>query len=779
MRWLLRHVRAVALATVALVGASAYLAAFHLPLYADLSDLLPRDVPAIRDLRALEARLAWKDAMLAVVVDDDPADRAAVAHELAVRVAALDGDLVARVQADDDASRAFARAHAGLYVPIDQLEAADRALEARLALARLGVAAPAGELDALRARRQELDDRLARSAFVSADGHLQAVVVETAFRATDAARDRRLQGDLDAIAAPLRAAHPHATIAFCGGIPQTLAEHDALVHGMVISSVVTGALVALVLLVHLRSVRVLALLVANIVAATLVAFGIAAVTVGHLNAATAFLGAIIAGNGVNYGILLVARYLDERRRACDAGPVGAMARAVAGTLRPTLVASLGAAIAYGALAATHFTGFTDFAVIGGVGMLVCWLASFTVLPVLVLRAAPHATADRASPFGRVVQRVFGGRRPALVCAVAGAIALASTTIAVRYIAADPFEYDMTRLRSDAPDALALRGWMDRVNATLGRGLAGISRSTYIAVDDVAQIPAVVSALHAAHERDRIVGPTLSILDAVPPDQDAKLRVLARLRADIDTAEQLVPADERAELAAMRPADDLRAVTVADLPPELRAKLTERDGRVGTLVAVTPGPSFDEWNGHDLIRFATAVRSLELPGGGTVTTSGASVIFADILTTIRHDGVVVTVVAAVALTAMVLVVVGRDRRAAAVLAATGLGSLAMVAACAVAGLKINFLDFVALPIALGIGIDYAINMAHGCADGDALRTTGGSVLVCSLTTLIGYASLLVSSSIAIRGFGLASLIGEVTAVLAALALVPAIVTGRRA
>ena len=87
------------------------------------------------------------------------------------------------------------------------------------------------------------------------------------------------------------------------------------------------------------------------------------------------------------------------------------------------------------------------------------------------------------------------------------------------------------------------------------------------------------------------------------------------------------------------------------------------------------------------------------------------IFADIITAIRKDGVVVTAVAAVGLVAMVLLLVGRTRRAAAVLAGTAVGSLAMIAVCALVGLKINFLDFVALPIALGLGIDYAINVAH--------------------------------------------------------------------
>jgi predicted RND superfamily exporter protein len=46
-------------------------------------------------------------------------------------------------------------------------------------------------------------------------------------------------------------------------------------------------------------------------------------------------------------------------------------------------------------------------------------------------------------------------------------------------------------------------------------------------------------------------------------------------------------------------------------------------------------------------------------------------------------------------------------------------------------------------------------------------------------MIGYGSLLFSANLAIRGFGTASLIGEVTCVLTALVLVPAFLAlGRR-
>ena len=63
----------------------------------------------------------------------------------------------------------------------------------------------------------------------------------------------------------------------------------------------------------------------------------------------------------------------------------------------------------------------------------------------------------------------------------------------------------------------------------------------------------------------------------------------------------------------------------------------------------------------------------------------------------------------------------------------------------------------------------------------LRTSGSAVFVCSLATLLGYGSLLVSENLAIRGFGTASLIGEVTCLVTALVLVPALlaVGNRRA
>jgi len=337
---------------------------------------------------------------------------------------------------------------------------------------------------------------------------------------------------------------------------------------------------------------------------------------------------------------------------------------------------------------------------------------------------------------------------------------------------------MAQLRSQADDAQRIHSWLAMSDRTFGRGLAGMAGQTYVAVDDVEHVPGVVAELRNLAIAEPVLGAVTSIADVVPPDQAAKLAVLADLRVQIDDAASVLEGRARDELLALRPPNDLAALMPADLPARLRAKLTERDGSIGKVIAVKPGVTFDERDGRDLIAFAGAIRGAK--GSAKLAISGPSVLFADVLLQIRRDGPLVTAIAVAGLLVMVLLVVGRTRRAVAVLAATAAGTLAMVAACALVGLKVSFLDFVALPITLGLGIDYAINIADRASRSDprtALRSTGGTVLVCSLTTIIGYASLMVSDNLAIRGFALASLLGEITCVLAAFAIVPALIALR--
>ncbi|HVJ14151.1 MAG TPA: MMPL family transporter, partial [Polyangiaceae bacterium] len=100
------------------------------------------------------------------------------------------------------------------------------------------------------------------------------------------------------------------------------------------------------------------------------------------------------------------------------------------------------------------------------------------------------------------------------------------------------------------------------------------------------------------------------------------------------------------------------------------------------------------------------------------------------------------------------------------------------------IKLNFLNFLALPISIGVGADYALNMLkrrESSGDISLYRIvveTGGAVVLCSLTTTLGYLALLLSINGAVRSFGLVAAVGEITTLIAGVLVLPAYLTLRQ-
>ena len=91
-------------------------------------------------------------------------------------------------------------------------------------------------------------------------------------------------------------------------------------------------------------------------------------------------------------------------------------------------------------------------------------------------------------------------------------------------------------------------------------------------------------------------------------------------------------------------------------------------------------------------------------------------------------------------------------------------------------KLNFLNFIALPVTFGIGVDYAVNIVQRDLElrdpVEVLRRTGGAVVLCSLTTLLGYLALARSLNYGVRSLGITAVIGEAACLVAAVMWLPA-------
>ncbi len=530
-------------------------------------------------------------------------------------------------------------------------------------------------------------------------------------------------------------------------------------------------------------------------------FALTRLVIGHLNTASGFLVSIVFGNGINFGILLRARFNEARREGLSFHD--SVTAAYRDTWRPTLTVAAAAGVGYVSLATTDFRGFRDFGVIGGYGMLLCWLANYLfMVPILVLfervmpthvhREGPRTTLrkvqdfiDHGLPFGAPFAW-FARRAPKLLAVLGIASAVYAVVLTYRYVKQDPLEYELWKLENDegAPSAASKLG--EQVTELTGRtGQDGMA----IMTERVDQVLPLVTELRRRWETapadKKPFSKVVSIFDLIPDRQDEKVKLLLETRKKIDRIRELgkISDADWKDLEKWLPPKDLAPFGVAELPERVARPFTEKDGTRGRVVYIAPTEGASVRDVRYLRRWADAYRETKLPNGEVIVGSGRAVIFADMIEGVIEESPKAIVLSFLGTTLVVLIAFWKGRQggraSGLVLGALIMGILWMGATFALLSMKINFLNFIAVPITFGIGVDYAINVVNRWRlDGPGsvvhtVRETGGAVVLCSLTTMLGYIALMRSINAAVRSFGKAAVIGEVTCILAALVVLPAV------
>ena len=196
--------------------------------------------------------------------------------------------------------------------------------------------------------------------------------------------------------------------------------------------------------------------------------------------------------------------------------------------------------------------------------------------------------------------------------------------------------------------------------------------------------------------------------------------------------------------------------------------------------VYPKPSDATWHGEALATFTNELRRI---AGSDARPAGSIPLSADIIASISRDGPLSTLAALAGVVLLVTAIFRFNRSTVLIIGSLLIGVLWLLALTLLLGVKVNFCNFIAFPITFGIGVDYAVNvMARYRQTGshdviDAIRSTGGAVAVCSLTTIIGYGSLLLAKNQALFLFGVVAVLGEVTCLIAAVVVLPAVLAAR--
>jgi predicted RND superfamily exporter protein len=761
----------------------------------DLRELLPQGAPAAVALQELEKRIGGFAHLNIVVRTDDLKAGERFVDALGARLKELPPSLVAQVHWRVDAEKEFLDRHGALYADIRDLAAARDALRGEVAKANPLLVdltdeadtSPAPNLDEVAARIKSAYARLDRypdGYLAGENGHTLIVQVSPPGVAVSLEDDQRI---FDAVAGTVKALnpksfHPSIRVGYGGEIRGVIEAQEALVRDLAISSALTLGAVALALFLYYRTLRSVPLLVIPLFTGVALTFALSRAAIHYLNPNTAFLGSIIVGNGINAGIILLARYIEERRHG--AGIERALPLSLRATWVATFAAAAAAAASYGSLGVVSFRGFNQFAFMGFFGMSICWLTTYAAMPALL------ALQERYWPFGDLSQprrgRVVGWlagpfaqlltKRPALPVAIT--IAVAGASIYAGYLfAQDPIQYDFTKLGSRSSENRGQGFWDKHVDAVL----QSYQTPTVVLTQSPEEAQAVAAALEKVKEQEGQSGTIESVVTLqqfLPPEQPRKLELLREIFSILDKRPlaQLPP-----EIRRLRGHTKLEPVTLADVPDRLTRAFVEKDGQRGRIVLVFPTLSTDSSNGRAQIQHARTVRDVATRVDEDALVAGQIVLTTDIVQAITDDGRFTALLSFLAVALLTIVVMRSVRDGAWVIASLSLGVLWGAGAMTALSLKLNFVNFAVLPITFGIGVDYAVNLyqryRQTCSVEEALASSGGAVALCSVTTIIGYATLVTADNQAIQSFGLTAVIGEITCLTAALFALPAVLSLR--
>ncbi|HTP51431.1 MAG TPA: MMPL family transporter [Anaeromyxobacteraceae bacterium] len=786
-----RPAAAMLILGLACVPALALTAAYFSDVRAGLQELLPASAPSVRALDQIHARLGGQSHLAVVAQSDDPAANRRFIDELYARIAAAHLPEVRSIQAHANKERKWAEARAPLLMPrdrfdslMDELDHAIRAAKARANPFDLGLDDEDPD-EALRRFERRLDgelkgsDRFASGYLESPDGHTVVMLIWLQGSEVDMGPSERLFAATSREVAAIRPRYPGLLVAYNGEVPNLLEEHAAILADLSLSSLLVFILVSALIALYFRSATSVLTVGLSLLPGLLFTFAAGRLFAGSLNSNTAFLGSIIAGNGINYPLIFLAYY-----RACD--PSWPTARAVLEAARRALPGTLGAAAtasaAYGGLGASSFKGFSQFGWLGAFGMLMTWLLSFVCMPIAIALLRPPRQQKAQTTAQRILSRYFELPRAArLVAAAVVALELAGAAAGVaRARRIGLWEMDLKALRNRDSLAHGAASWDRKLNDIFGVWLNPVVSLTADAGSTAAAAQELRRAL--VEGRDPVAERIETLATFVPPldDQEARLarlRKMGRLRKVGDK----LPERFRNLIDLWLAPEQMRPITASEVPPTLRQGLTEVSGREDRVVLIFPSLKIDFDDGRNIIRFADRLGNAHLPEGSV--TGGGFLFLAELIRLVANEsGFVVLVVCVLVALVLVPIYLGRPRRIAVTVVTVAAVALFAQSLMVALGVRVNMLNFAAVPITIGVGADYVVNL-YGAMDAyaiDARRACarmGGAILLCSLTTVVGYLSLVVAQSGALRSFGWAAVLGEAMAVTNVLLVLPAILPAR--
>ena len=160
-----------------------------------------------------------------------------------------------------------------------------------------------------------------------------------------------------------------------------------------LNATVTIAVVLVILWLALRWVRIIFAVFVCLVVGLSITAALGMLMVGTLNLISVYFAVLFVGLGVDFGLQFSVRYRAERHEIDNLREALLQSGRRAGA--PLTLAALATAAGFLSFLPTVYKGVSELGLIAGVGMLIAFATSITLLPALLSRAQAAERADAA------------------------------------------------------------------------------------------------------------------------------------------------------------------------------------------------------------------------------------------------------------------------------------------------------------------------------------------------------------------------------------------------
>jgi hypothetical protein len=642
-----------------------------------------------------------------------------------------------------------------------------------------------------------------RHAFIEFKPILDFNALEPGKDATDAIRqaasDLKLAGDYG------------ARVRLTGPVPIANEEFATVQDGAIVNGIGTVLVVLIILWMALHSAKIISAVFLNLFIGLSITTAAGLWMVGSLNLLSIAFAVLFVGLGVDFGIQFSVRYRSERFKDDDLRL--ALQKAAERSAVPLSLAAMATAAGFLSFLPTDYKGISELGKIAGVGMLVAFTTSITVLPALLKLLNPPGESEPVGyAFLAPVDYFLEKHR---VIIIAGTLLVALAGLPLLYFLR--FDFNPINLRN--PNVESIATFLDlRKDPNTGANAINVMTNSEADVkkieEKLSKVPEVLrvmsldsfvpeeqpAKLKLIAQGAKILNPVLNPdqIDAAPSDEEnvealkstaASLRRAAgedggpgatASRRLADALQKLAESNEtlrnkaqdifvsplKVVLDQLKNSLQAQPVSLKTLPADLVNTWKTKEG----LIRVEALPRGDPNDNDTLRKFAAAVLAAEpnaIGGPVSILKSGETVVRAFI-----HAGITALVVIGF----LLWLALRRITDVLLTLVPLLVAGAVTLEICVLIGMPLNFANIVALPLLLGVGVAFKIYYVTAWRSGrtNLLQSSlTRAIFFSALTTATAFGSLWLSSHPGTASMGKLLALSLVTTLAAVLLFQPAL------